>query len=276
MLDDNWKSIKKFPSDADDTKGQRSPSRPKVAMAESEDMSMKSPQKAMQIGIPPFQSTDKTRSPKWGRLRSLLPSIIHHGGSAPVSPEHSAVVPQAVNIADELVTGGLSTLLLRLWFERDEKGHRRVPVLFHHLHIRVSDSLHPLQRRKTVFRIECEYANGATRWVIYRRLRDFISLHTHYTLSNAFNRNVDKLPEFPRTSMVSSIIVCLRADYRPLGIPYFKFLKKESRDKGDQLPGRVQFARLQREALENYLIDLIRAVVSRSLRFLVLWLIPSQ
>lgn len=42
-----------------------------------------------------------------------------------------------------------------------------------------------------------------------------------------------------------------------LGLPYFKFLKELGRD-----VGRADFARLQREALENYLIGLIRAVVS--------------
>lgn len=91
-------------------------------------------------------------------------------------------------------------MMLKLWFERDEKGHRRVPILLHRLRIRVSDSLHSMQGHKAVFRIECEYANGAARWVIYRQLRDFFSLHTHYAVSNAYNRNVDELPEFPRTS----------------------------------------------------------------------------
>ena len=90
--------------------------------------------------------------------------------------------------------------MLRLWFERDERGHRRVPALFHRLRIRVSDSLHPLHGNKAVFRIECEYANGAVRWVVYRELREFLSLHGHYTISNAYNRNIENLPEFPLTS----------------------------------------------------------------------------
>lgn len=45
-----------------------------------------------------------------------------------------------------------------------------------------------------------------------------------------------------------------------LGIPYLKFLKKELREKGKEVR-QEDFARLQREALENYLIKLIRAVV---------------
>jgi len=143
---------------------------------------------------------DTSQGPaKWAKLRSLLPHIAYPNQS--ILPGPSVVTSHAVNITDELITGGLSTLMLRLWFERDEKGRRRVPVLFHRLRIRVSDSLYPYQRHSSVFRIECEYANGAARWVIYRELRDFVSLHTHYTVSNAvYNRNMDKLPEFPMTS----------------------------------------------------------------------------
>ncbi|CCL98409.1 uncharacterized protein FIBRA_00406 [Fibroporia radiculosa] len=181
--------------------------------------------------------TKLNAAPRWNRIRSLIPQIVNQSKNP--HPSSSAVAPQSVNITDELMAGGLSALVLRLWFERDEKGHRRVPALLHRLRIRVSDSLHPLHGHKAVFRIECEYANGAVRWVVYRQLREFLSLHTHYTFSNAFQRQLDTLPEFPRTSL-----------------PYFKFLKERGKD-----VGRADFARLQREALENYLIGLIRAVM---------------
>jgi phospholipase D1/2 len=144
----------------------------------------------------------RTSGAGWGRVvRSLLPTVITQSHSqASQAGGSSALAQHSVNITDELITGGLSALMLKLWFERDEKGHRRVPILLHRLRIRVSDSLHPLDGSKSVFRIECEYANGAARWVIYRQLREFVSLHTHYTISNAYNRNVTALPEFPKTS----------------------------------------------------------------------------
>ncbi|KAG6850061.1 hypothetical protein H0H93_001611 [Arthromyces matolae] len=175
---------------------------------------------------------------RWSMIRSLIPHIGSQDKDARTSGP-SAVTSNKVNITDELITGGLSTLMLRLWFERDEKDHRRIPILFHRLRIRVSDSLHPMHKQKTVFRIECEYANGATRWVIYRTMRDFLSLHAHYQLSNVYKRNVEKIPEFPRHAL-----------------PYLKFLKKEGREVGS-----ANFALLQRESLENYLIELIRAVM---------------
>jgi len=145
---------------------------------------------------------NKSPSTGWNRLRFLLPHVI---SPTTKEPAPSAVAPGGVNITDELTVGGLSALILRLWFERDERGRRRVPILLHRLRIRVSDSLHPLHGSHSVFRIECEYANGAMRWVIYRQLRDFVSLHAHFAVSNAYNRNIEKLPEFPRTSMFSSV-----------------------------------------------------------------------
>lgn len=241
--------------------------------------------------------TPSAANAKWSRLRALLPHLVqqHDGGGEAIDPGPSAVTSPTVNITDELITGGLSTLMLRLWFERDQKGHRRVPVLLHRLRIRVSDSLHPMHRQGSVFRIECEYANGAARWVVYRELRDFLSLHAHYAVTNMYSQNVDKMPEFPKTSL-----------------PYFKFLAKDGKDGRDAKDGkdakadsddkdkdgkaatdgkegkeegdhhvrkgdhhyfkrndqhdkkklsRSDFAKMQREALENYLIELIRAVV---------------
>ena len=79
-----------------------------------------------------------------------------------------AVQPHIVPITDELIFSGLDALIPRLWFERVERGNRRVPVLLNQLRLRISDSVHPLSRNKAVFRIECEYARA--RWVVYRQL----------------------------------------------------------------------------------------------------------
>ncbi|KAG2065325.1 phospholipase D [Suillus decipiens] len=186
---------------------------------------------------PRADSTKPGASAKWSKLRGLLPYVIRTGQPGGTS----VITSHEVNITDELITGGLSTMMLRLWFERDEKGHRRIPILLHRLRIRISDSLHPMQAHKAVFRIECEYANGAVRWVIYRQLRDLLHLHAHYAVSNALSIKKDALPEFPRTSL-----------------PYFKFLKKESSGRHVK---QADFARLQRAALEDYLVKLIRAVM---------------
>ncbi|KAG8970123.1 Phospholipase D1 [Tulasnella sp. 419] len=193
--------------------------------------------------IPP---TPGGASNKWAMLRQRLKqnSIVPQQRESIIEPSKAA----EVDLNDELLAGGLGLLLVKMWFDRDENGRRRVPILLHHLKIRVSDSVHPLHGTHAVFRIECEYANGAIRWVIYRELRDFLSLHTHYRLANATNyssKDVVDIPDFPRTSL-----------------PYFNLLKKQGREKGTPM-GRSEFAKMQRMSLENYLIGLIRAVMFR-------------
>ena len=166
------------------------------------------------LGARPDDREELMTAPKWGWLRPL-PDVIaqSHSQTSPAGGS-SALARGGVNVTDELTTGGLATLMLKLWFERDEKGHRRVPILLHRLRIRISDGLHPLDGNKAVFGIECEYPNGGARWVIYRELKEFISLHTHYALSNAYNRNIEALPEFPKTSKeVSLPIGVVRLDH---------------------------------------------------------------
>ncbi|TFK27984.1 phospholipase D [Coprinopsis marcescibilis] len=181
---------------------------------------------------------------KWGRLRSLLTGENGVGAPSPV-PKSSSAVPPDVNIIDELITGGLCSQMMTLWFEKDEKGHRRVPVLLHRLRLRITDSLHPLHKTKTVFRIECEYANGAARWVVYRELKDFLRLHSQMKVINAIKgasslgEDTERLPPFPKTSL-----------------PYFKFLNRD----GGRI-SKADFAKHQREQIEDYLISLIRAVM---------------
>ncbi|GAB1517613.1 Phospholipase D1 [Rhizoctonia solani] len=182
---------------------------------------------------------------KWAILKPKIKSHIHQQ-QLQQQPSSSSAAP--VSVTDELLMGGLGVLLLQMFFERDDQDRRRVPILLHHLKIRVSDSINPLNGRHAVFRIECEYANGAARWVIYRQLRDFISLHGHYRVASVYLRGDQPLlPEFPKTSL-----------------PYFKFLKKEGREKGAGEVHRTDFAKLQRESLENYLIGVIKAVMFRA------------
>lgn len=181
---------------------------------------------------------------KWAILKPKIKSHVQQQQQQ--QPTSSSATP--VSVTDELLMGGLGVLLLQMFFERDDQDRRRVPILLHHLKIRVSDSINPLNGRHAVFRIECEYANGAARWVIYRQLRDFISLHGHYRVAGVYLRGDQPLlPEFPKTSL-----------------PYFKFLKKEGREKGTGELHRTDFAKLQREALENYLIGVIKAVMFRA------------
>jgi len=88
---------------------------------------------------------------KWALLRHRLRT-----GSVlpPKEPVIQASKAAEIDLNDELLAGGLGVLLLRMYFDRDENDRRRVPVLLHHLKIRVSDSVHPMHGTHAVFRIE--------------------------------------------------------------------------------------------------------------------------
>ncbi|ORY91608.1 hypothetical protein BCR35DRAFT_316841 [Leucosporidium creatinivorum] len=124
--------------------------------------------------------------------------------------------------------------------DRDERGDHRIPILMNYLKLKITDSLYPFHDRHAVFRIELEYGDGAVKWVIYRELKDFVNLHAHYRVAN-LRQGVDKFPTFPKTS-----------------IPYLNWLKTE---RGSV--GKADFTRAQRQALEDYLLKLIRATMFR-------------
>lgn len=156
-----------------------------------------------------------------------------------------------LDLAKELQTGILPVFLLKMAVERDESKHRRIPVLLNHLRLRVTDSVNPMHNTHAVFRIELEYGDGLVKWVIYRELRDFINLHTHYraaALRGYLGRSIGKdsegdvgLPSFPKMSL-----------------PYFNQLQRQGK------VSRAEFARAQRDALENYIIELIRCTMFRA------------
>ena len=87
--------------------------------------------------------------------------------------------------------------------------------------------------------------------VIYRELRDFLSLHAHYKAAN-FGSSVGglrasrrvEIPEFPKMS-----------------IPYLN--KLSGQQGGREKPmSKSEYAQASRDALQHYLVELIRAVVS--------------
>ena len=220
----------------------RAPSRaPSPIPAANEELALPPPTLRVKSSFPRSLSLPHIRhNPAWSRIKSLIPHL------AAATAEHPSEQPRFprdrdVEITDELTFTGLSVLMPRMWFERDERDERRVPILLHRLKIRVSDSLNPPNNNSAVFRIECEYANNAAKWVIYRQLRDFNSLHTNYKVTNFYTRNMD-LPDFPRAK---------------LGRQSLHRLKKE---KGREL-GKKEFAKMRREELENYLAGMIKAVV---------------
>ncbi|GAA5892771.1 uncharacterized protein JCM6883_007468 [Sporobolomyces salmoneus] len=157
-------------------------------------------------------------------------------------------------LISELTTGVLPLVLVKMAvMDRDERGDHRIPILMNYLKLRITDSVYPFHDRHAIFRIELEYGDGAVKWVIYRELKDFVNLHAHYRVAN-LRLGVDKFPAFPKTSL-----------------PYLNWLRGEGKgEKGEgeksqerkaKEVGKAEFARGQREALETYLLKLIRATM---------------
>ncbi|TIC73404.1 phospholipase D [Wallemia mellicola] len=179
---------------------------------------------------------DKSSKQRWAALKSKI-----IGNKGPIQSRTGA----EVDLVSECMYGMLPAVMLKMALDRDEHQSPRIPVFLHHLKIRVSDSVHPLSNTHAMFRIECQYGDSNLRWTIYRELRDFVSLHTHFRVASV-RRTMEGLPEFPKTSL-----------------PYFNLLKREVRLKGREL-SKSDFARMQRDALQNYLIDLIRSTMFSS------------
>jgi phospholipase D1/2 len=59
-------------------------------------------------------------------------------------------------------------MMLTTWLDRDEDGHKAVPVLLGNMRFRVGDSVGLKQEDATgreMFKVECEYGDGAVKWV---------------------------------------------------------------------------------------------------------------
>ena len=220
---------------------QNTPDESEATKADSAQPTTKASRVPRQFSLSSMKPGMKT-APTWTRLKALLPQVVGNSNEqASPTVEHDKK-KQNVDVVYELTYAGLAPLMLRMWFERDERDERRVPILMHQLKVRVGDSIHPLSSSKAVFRIECEYANGAARWVLYRQLRDFRKLNRHYRVANFYTMSDVKLPDFPLSAINKM---------------HFYRMKRE---KGS-MAARAEFAKMQRQALENYLVGLIRAVV---------------
>jgi phospholipase D1/2 len=85
----------------------------------------------------------------------------------------------------ELLAGAPAALFLASMFQRDEHGHKRIPVLLEQLKVTITDTDRPAKKegdRHTALRIELEYGSGMTRmkWVVYRSVADFANLHLKF------------------------------------------------------------------------------------------------
>ena len=152
--------------------------------------------------------TSSISAAKWRQLKAGLKMIGQRR-----KPETSVDQVKSAELMAELTAGVPAALLLASMFQRDEHGHKRIPILLEQLKVSITDSKHVDSKggdRHMVFRIEMEYGNGLIRmkWVIHRALRDFANLHARYKLQISAQKYIQlkpddartKLPRFPRSA----------------------------------------------------------------------------
>lgn len=110
-----------------------------------------------------LEEPETTGQKKWAVLRQKL---LHRQTNAPIPHANPAIIP----VTSELLAGQLPVMILKTWLDRDESGRRAVPVLLGNLRFRVGDSAGMSDGQeehsgREVFRIECEYGDGAVKWV---------------------------------------------------------------------------------------------------------------
>ena len=130
--------------------------------------------------------------------------------------EHKFDHAKSAELLAELAAGAPAAIIMASMFQRDDHGHKRIPVLLEQLKVKLTDSKRVDHRaagdRHQVFCIELEYGSGLTRmkWVIHRSLRDFTNLHVRYKIQSSSEKykhlagrdepSKPKLPRFPRTA----------------------------------------------------------------------------
>nr|XP_019012545.1 phospholipase D [Kwoniella pini CBS 10737]OCF51326.1 phospholipase D [Kwoniella pini CBS 10737] len=226
-------------------------------------------------GSSPDSPTHEMAQKRWSMLRNrVIPSkSTSTGSTAPTPGKVSALSPTviaSIPVTTELFAGQLPVMIMKTWLDRDEDGHRAVPVLLGNLRFRVGDSvgLRPgSETGKEMFKLECEYGDGAVKWVIYRELRDFLSLHAHYKAANfgtsvaglRSSRRVE-IPDFPKMSI--PYLNKIAGNQQSQGKGQLNGNEKE-REKPNKPVGKAEYAQASRDALQQYLVELIRAVIFR-------------
>ncbi|WVN88729.1 uncharacterized protein L203_103942 [Cryptococcus depauperatus CBS 7841] len=202
----------------------------------------------------PKQVAEDATLSKWSTLRSRVTPLSI--GALNPNLTRASITNSSLPVTSALFAGQLPVMILKTWLDRDEYGRKAVPVLLSNLKIKIDDSIGFLPEEhpsKEMYKIECEYGDGAVKWVVYRELRDFLSLHAHYKAANigtsvAGLRSTRKveIPDFPKMS-----------------IPYLNKFEKSLGERKSKFDGKLDYAKECRAALQHYLVQLICAVIFR-------------
>ncbi|KAF1354647.1 hypothetical protein BDV97DRAFT_365897 [Delphinella strobiligena] len=146
---------------------------------------------------------------KWKQVKAGLQMLGRREKNKRQTVDHQ----KSAELMAELLAGSPAAIFFASMYQRDEHGRRKIPVLLEQLKINIPTSHFRESKgeRHTVFTINLEYGNGASRmtWTIHRSLRDFANLHLkykfqsqseRYNLLKGDDRTGLKMPRFPRSA----------------------------------------------------------------------------
>lgn len=157
------------------------------------------------------ERTSSLSAQKWKSIKNSL-KLLGNRAKAERQVDHA----KSAELMAELLAGAPAALFLASMFQRDEHGHKRIPVLLEQLKVSITDADKSRDKegdRHTPLRIELEYGSGLTRmkWVVYRTVADFANLHLKFKVQekqDSFRSRVGnlekddprgRLPRFPRS-----------------------------------------------------------------------------
>ncbi|KAF1849005.1 phospholipase D1 [Cucurbitaria berberidis CBS 394.84] len=128
------------------------------------------------------ERTSSLSAQKWKSIKNSL-KLLGNRAKAERQVDHA----KSAELMAELLAGAPAALFLASMFQRDEHGHKRIPVLLEQLRVTITDTDKTKDKegdRHTALRIELEYGSGMTRmkWVVYRTVTDFANLHLKFKI----------------------------------------------------------------------------------------------
>ncbi|OAL57272.1 phospholipase D1 [Pyrenochaeta sp. DS3sAY3a] len=128
------------------------------------------------------ERTSSLSAQKWKSIKNSL-KLLGNRAKAERQVDHA----KSAELMAELLAGAPAALFLASMFQRDEHGHKRIPVLLEQLKVTITDTEKTKDKdgdRHTALRIELEYGSGMTRmkWVVYRTVTDFANLHLKFKI----------------------------------------------------------------------------------------------
>ncbi|KAH7383925.1 hypothetical protein BKA66DRAFT_88802 [Pyrenochaeta sp. MPI-SDFR-AT-0127] len=128
------------------------------------------------------ERTSSLSAQKWKSIKNSL-KLLGNRAKQERQVDHA----KSAELMAELLAGAPAALFLASMFQRDEHGHKRIPVLLEQLKVTITDTDKNKDKdgdRHTALRVELEYGSGMTRmkWVVYRTVTDFANLHLKFKI----------------------------------------------------------------------------------------------